>query len=103
MISQVNSEPVESVRDRRAGRAARRVIRAEHEVIKEELRSPAEQVSQRSTPIFRFEAIVFVDSNPRQLLPLPRNIIAKPGQLLLGLQEFEARFEPFLACCDLIC
>src|SRR5205085_1552739 len=43
MVGQMNCNPVEAVRDRRAGRTSRRVVGAEHEVIDEELRTSSEE------------------------------------------------------------
>jgi hypothetical protein len=37
MVSQVNDDPVEAVRDHRAGGAACRIVEPEHEVVDEEL------------------------------------------------------------------
>src|ERR671923_2156142 len=78
------------------GRAARRVLRPEHEVVDEELRAPSEEVRERGAAFVGLEAVVLVDPDPRKLLPLPRELVAPPGQLLLGLEQLEPRREPLL-------
>src|SRR6266702_56003 len=50
MVGQMHDDPVEAVRDRRAGRAAGGVVGPEHEVVDEELRAPSEEVRQRGAP-----------------------------------------------------
>src|SRR5207245_8545594 len=84
MVGQMHDDPVEAVRDRRAGRAAGGVVGPEHEVVDEELRAPSEEVRQRGAPLVRLESILLVDPQPRQLLPPPRQVVAAPRELLLG-------------------
>ena len=84
MVGQVHGDPVEAVRDRRAGRAAGGVVGPEHEVVDEELRAPSEEVRQRGAPLVGLESILLVDPHPRQLLPPPRQVVAAPRELLLG-------------------
>src|SRR5262245_8860588 len=98
MVGQVHGEPVEAVRDRRAGRAAGGVVRPEHEVVDEELRAPSEEVRQRGLPLVGLESILLVDSNPRQLLPPPRQLVAAPRELLLRFEQLEPLGEPLLTC-----
>ena len=50
VVGQVDDEPVEAVRDRRAGRTPRRVVGPEHEVVDEELRAPSEEVCSEALP-----------------------------------------------------
>src|SRR5262249_17506543 len=78
MIGQVNREPVESVRDTRAGRAPRLVVWAEHEVVDEELRAPAEEICQPRASLIGIESILLVHANPRQVLASPCQFIAAP-------------------------
>jgi hypothetical protein len=72
VVGQVDDEAVEPVRDRRAGRASRRVVGPEHEVVDEELRAPSEEVCQRGAPFIGLESVLLVDPNPRQPLTSPR-------------------------------
>src|SRR5919199_518013 len=94
---EVDDEAVESVRDRRAGRAAGGVLGAEHEVVDEELGAAAEQVGEGRVPLVGLEAVVLVDRDPGKLLTPPGQLVAPPGQLLLGLEQLEPRREPLLA------
>jgi len=61
----VHGEAVEAVRDRRARRAAARVLGAEHEVIDKELRASSEEIGQRHRAIVSLKKVLFVDPNPR--------------------------------------
>src|SRR3989449_8598464 len=98
VVGQVHGEPVEAVRDRRAGRTPRLVVGPEHEVVDEELRAPSEEVCQRGAPLVGLESILLVDPNPRQLLPPPRQLLPPPRQLLLRLEQLEPRCEPLVTC-----
>jgi hypothetical protein len=91
VVGQVHGEPVEAVRDRRAGRTPRRVVGPEHEVVDEQLRTPSEEVCQRGPPLVGLESILLVDPDPRQLLPLPRQLVAAPRELLLRVEQLEPR------------
>ena len=82
VVGQVNYEPVEAVRDRRARRTTCRVVGPEHKVIDEELRAPSEEVRQRGAPLVGLEAILLGDPNPRQLSPSPSQLVAAPGEFL---------------------
>src|SRR5688500_8881657 len=89
VVGQVDSEAVEPVCYRRAGRTPRRVVGPEHEVVDEELRAPSEEVCQRGAPLVGLEAILLVEANPRQLLTPPRQLVAAPRELLLSLEQLE--------------
>src|SRR5262249_54108790 len=102
VVGQMLGEPVEAVRDRRAGRAAGGVVGPEHEMVDEELRTPLEEVRQRGAPLVGLESIFLVDANPRQFLPPPRKFVAAPRQLLLRLDQFEPRCEPLFTCSGLV-
>ena len=97
VVLQVDGEAVEAIGDRRARRAAARVVGSEHEVVDEELRAPTEEVGQRRGAGFGLEAIVLLDGDPGQLLALAGHVVAAAGQLLLGLEQLEAGGEPLLA------
>jgi hypothetical protein len=86
-IVEQDDRAVEAVGDRRARRTARRVLRPKHEVVHEELRSPSEQLCQRSVAFVGVEAVVLLDPHPGELLPLPAQLVAPPGQLLLGFEQ----------------
>ena len=78
MVGEVHDEAVETVRDRRTGRAAGGVVGPEHEVVNEELRAPSGEVGQRGVPLVGLESILLVDPDPRQLLALPCQLVAAP-------------------------
>ena len=72
---------VEVVRDRRADRAAGRVVRAEHEVVDEQLRATVEQLRERLGPVGGLEAVVLLDRHPGKLPALPRQLLVAAGEL----------------------
>src|SRR5699024_6581090 len=78
MVFEVDDRTIEAIRYRRAGWTASLVVRAKHEVIDEKLRAPPKEVSQRDAAFIGFELVLLVDSDPRQLLPLPGKLIAAP-------------------------
>src|SRR5262245_327447 len=98
MVGQMRDDPVEPVRDRRAGRTAGGVVGPEHEVVDEELRAAPEEIRQRGAPLVGLESIRLVDPDPRQLLPPPRQLIAATRELLLRLEQLEPRGAPLLPC-----
>src|SRR5467141_3806978 len=102
VIREVDDGAVEAVRDRRAGRTSRRVIGPEHEVIDEELRPSSEEIGEGCCALVGFEAVLLVDSDPWQLLPQPRQLVAPPRQRLLGLEQLQAGRKPLFACSGLV-
>src|SRR5262245_61093287 len=94
MVGQVHGEPVKAVRDRRTGRAPGSVVGPEHEVVDEELRPPAEEVSQRGASLVGLESVLLIDPHPRQGLPPPRQLVAAPRVLFLRLEQLEPLCEP---------
>src|SRR5262249_61009216 len=93
---------VEAVRPRRAGRAARRVRRAEHEVIDDQLRAPVKELSQRLWPLGGVEPVVLLDRYPGQRAPRGRELVAAARQLLFPREQFVAGRLPLLAGCDFV-
>src|SRR4029078_11405171 len=86
MVGEVHGESVEAVRDGRAGWAARRVVRPEHEMIDEELRAPSEEIWARGSPFIGVELIRLLDLDPWQLLTLLRQLVTAMRELLLRLE-----------------
>src|SRR6266851_2269073 len=76
VIGEVDDGAVEAVRDRRAGRTPGRVLGPEHEVIDEELRASPEEIGEGRCALVGLEAVLLVDTNPGQLLPLPGQFVA---------------------------
>jgi hypothetical protein len=66
MIREVNRDSVEAVRDRRARRTPRFVIGPEHEMIDEQLRASAEEISERRFSFIGLEFVFLVDPYPGQ-------------------------------------
>ena len=95
VAGEVNREPVESVRDRRARRTAPRVVGPEHEMINEQLRTTAEKISQRRFPVIGLEFVLLVDLYPGQLLPFFRPLITPVCQILFGFEQLLAGRQPF--------
>src|SRR5262249_55210923 len=91
VVCQVNREAVETVRDRRARCTARLVVEPEHVVIDKKLRAASKKVRQRAAPFVRLKTILFLDANPWQFLPLPRQLVAAPRVLLLRFEQVEPR------------
>ena len=88
---------VEAIGDRRTARTPFVPLGIEHEVVDEQLRAAAEQIDERGSAMFRVEHVVLVESHPRQLPPLPGQVIVPSGQFLLGIEQLEPGFEPLLA------
>src|SRR5438094_4393702 len=102
VVGQVDGDAVEPVRDRGAGRTPRRVVGPEHEMVDEELRTSSEEVSERRFSVVGLEAVILVDSNPRQLLPFSRQLIASPRQFLLGIEHLQPGRKPLFTCSSLM-
>jgi hypothetical protein len=103
VVRKVRDDSVESIRDRGARGASGGVVRAEHEVIDEQLRSALEEIRERYRPVVAFECIVLVDANPGKLLSASGQLVAAPRQLFLIGEEFEAGREPVFARSDRMC
>src|SRR2546423_484399 len=91
----------DGVGDRGADGAAGLVRRAEHEVVDEQLRATVEELGERLRPRLGFEAVVLLDRHPGKLPPLPRELVAATGELLLLREQFLARCLPLLPGSDL--
>src|SRR5438552_688151 len=93
---------VEAVGDRRAGRTPCRVLGAEHEVVGEKLRAPAEEIGEGRRAVVGLEPVFLVDWDPGQLLPPPRQLVATPRQRLLGLEQLQPGGEPLFTGSNLV-
>src|SRR5437016_3772045 len=93
---------IDGVDDRRAHGAARLVRRAEHEVVDEQLRATVEELGERLRPRRGLEAVVLLDRHPGELPPLPRQLVAATGELLLLREQLLARCLPLLTGSDLV-
>src|SRR5205085_5246384 len=57
----------------------------------------SEEIRERCLSFIGLESIFLVDSNPGQLLPTPRQLIALPCKILLGLEQLPPGRQP-LSC-----
>ena len=78
------------------------VLRAEHEVIYEELRASFEQIGEGRRALVGLEMVLLINSNPWQPLPLLRQFVTTPRQLLLGLQQLQPSRKPLITRSDLV-
>src|SRR3954470_13500071 len=93
---------VETVGDRRAAWAACFELRAEHEVVDEELRVPVEQLGERLLPTIAVEGILLLNTHPRKLTTLPRQLVALTCVLLLARPQLPPGSQPLVARSDLV-
>src|SRR5436190_10676265 len=93
---------VEAVGRRRAGRTAGRVVRAEHEVVDDQLRARLEKVREGARAADSIEAVFILQLDPGQLPPLLSQLVTEPGVLLLPSEQRSPRREPLFACSHLV-
>src|SRR5919109_4716804 len=99
---EVDEGAVEVVGEARATRARSAVARPEHDVVGEQLRAPVEELRQGLRSFVGREAVVLLDRNPGQLLPLARELLAALRMLVLALEQLATRREPLLTRCHLV-
>src|SRR3954451_3535066 len=92
---------IERVGDRGADGTARLPRRAEHEVVDEQLRATVEELGERLRPRRGLEAVGLLDRPPWEPAPLPRKLVASPGELLLLREQLLAGRVEFRLCADL--
>jgi len=71
-------------------------------VIDEKLRASSEEISERRFSFVGLEAVLLVDSNPGQLLPPSRQLVASSRQFLLGLEQLQPGRKPLFTCSGLM-
>jgi hypothetical protein len=71
-------------------------------VVDEQLAAAAEQLRQRARAAVGLEAVLLLDANPRQLAPLPCQLVTQAGVLLLPSEQLLAGGRPILATHDLV-
>src|ERR1700738_3442131 len=84
----------EIIAPERAALAAHLPAEAEHEMINDELAPPGEQVGERLLAVRPVEHVALLDPLPRQLAPLPAQVVTHPVELLLLGEQRLARLEP---------
>src|SRR5207248_8891467 len=80
--------------------SAERVVRAEHDVVGEQLRAPVEEVAQRLLAVLGFELVLLVDADPGQIATRSRDLLVSLGMLGLELGELVPGHLPLLAGSD---
>src|SRR5450755_4651996 len=93
---------VKGVRRRRTGRAARRIGRAEHEVVDDQLRAPVKQFWQGLGPVVGAEAVFLLDRHPGEVAPLRSELVAAARQFFFLRKQLVASRKPLLACRDFV-
>src|SRR5262249_30083525 len=94
---EVDESPLVVVGVERTADAPFLPIRAEHEVVDDQLALAPEEVRKRLFAVRPIEGVGPFDLDPGQRAALPAQLVTKPGQLLLLLQELLACRDPFLA------
>jgi hypothetical protein len=88
------SDLADLVDEHRAPVASRVLIRAEHEVVEEQLSAPLEQLRQRGLAGRTVEDVVLVDADHRQPSALGRERVPRPGGVLFLGKELLIRCLP---------
>jgi hypothetical protein len=70
-------------------------------MVDEQLGAPVEQLAERLLAVVRVEAILLLHPHPRQLAPLPRELVAQPCVLLLVFEQPLPCLEPLFATSNL--
>ena len=70
-------------------------------MIDEELRASSEKISEGRFSFVGLEAVLLLNSNPRQLPPRPHQLVATASKFLLGLEQLQPGRKPLLLRNDL--
>ena len=97
VVREVNQRTHGVVEFERAADAAFRPVRAEHEVLDDELAAPVEQVGERLLAVRAVEHVVLLDLDPGQRATFGAQLVAQAGEFLFLAQEFLACGKPFVA------
>src|SRR4029450_4547158 len=74
----------------------------EHRVIDDQLAAPLEEIAEGLRPVLALEGVGLLDELPGQLAPLPAELGAHPGELLLLRQVLLPRLEPVVVLHHLV-
>jgi len=99
-MRQVNGHAVGVVGHEGAALAALLPAGGQHELLHDELRATIEQIGELLAAIWSLKNVILFDRDPGQLSAQPGDLVAAPRQVLLGSEQIEPRFQPFLACYD---
>src|SRR6476661_9556737 len=98
---QVNQRAVQPVPQiGAAGAGAERVVGAEHDVVSEQLRSPAEELGKRFLAFLGVELVLLLDRDPRKIETPFLDFLVSLRLLSLELGELVSGRLPVLACSD---
>ena len=78
------------------------VGRPEHEVVDEQLGAAVEEIGEGLRAVLGPEPVLLLDPDPRQPAPLPGQLVAAAGELLLLLEQLVALRLPLLLRGDLV-
>ena len=73
-----------------------RGVGVEHRVIDDQLAASLEEVAERLRPVLALEGVLLLDELPGQIAPLPAQLVAHPGELLLLRQVLLPCLEPLV-------
>src|SRR6266536_560569 len=91
LLREMDEDAIDVIELERAPDAALAPVRAEHEMLDDQLAAPAEQVGQRLRAARPVEGVILFDLYPGQCPPLGAEPIAQPGELLFLAQELGPR------------
>src|SRR2546429_10028228 len=80
----------------RPGRMRPRGVGVEHRVIDNQLAASLEELAECLRPTLALEGVLLFDELPRQIAPLPAQLVTHPGELLLLRQVPLPRPEPLV-------
>ena len=86
-LGEVEDGAAEMVGRERAAGAAFGLVRAEHEVVDDELGPSVEELGERPAPVLGVEAVLLLHRYPRQLAAQARELVAAARELLLLLEQ----------------
>jgi hypothetical protein len=69
-------------------------------VVDDQLVAAVEELRQRARAVVGVEPVLLLESDPGQLAPQTRQLVAQSGLLLLAGEQFLAGGKPLLTCSD---
>src|SRR2546423_2152717 len=85
-----------------AGAGAERVVGAEHDVVREQLRAPVEELGERLLAVLGVELVLLLDRDPGESEPLALDLLVSLRLLGLELGELVPGRLPFLTGSNLV-
>ena len=97
---QVNVDAIEAVGAQGAMGATRLVVRAEHEMVDDELAAPLEEIGKRLIAVGTLEHVILCNFHPGKAAALFVQLILHLGKLLFLREEFLTRLDPLFRADD---